>query len=94
MIDQKSGNIINIASVVGQRGLYHSYDLALPYCCSKGGVIQLTKALAAEVASRLAEDVNARSRLSTSARILVDGQGSARVAAVIAGMARHGVHAR
>ena len=48
MIEQKSGNIINIASVVGQRGLFHPYDLALPYCCSKGGVIQLTKALAAE----------------------------------------------
>jgi NAD(P)-dependent dehydrogenase (short-subunit alcohol dehydrogenase family) len=48
MIAQKGGNIINIASVVGQRGLYHPYDLALPYCCSKGGVIQLTKALAAE----------------------------------------------
>jgi len=48
MIQQKSGNIINIASVVGQRGLFHPYDLALPYCCSKGGVIQLTKALAAE----------------------------------------------
>jgi NAD(P)-dependent dehydrogenase (short-subunit alcohol dehydrogenase family) len=48
MIAQQSGNIINIASVVGQRGLFHPYDLALPYCCSKGGVIQLTKALAAE----------------------------------------------
>jgi NAD(P)-dependent dehydrogenase (short-subunit alcohol dehydrogenase family) len=48
MIEQQSGNIINIASIVGQRGLYHPHDLALPYCCSKGGVIQLTKALAAE----------------------------------------------
>lgn len=48
MIEQKSGNIINIASVVGQRGLFHPYDLSLPYCCSKGGVVQLTKALAAE----------------------------------------------
>ena len=48
MIKQKRGNIINIASVVGQRGLAHPYDLAVAYCCSKGGVIQLTKALAAE----------------------------------------------
>ncbi|MBD3307553.1 glucose 1-dehydrogenase [candidate division KSB3 bacterium] len=48
MIEQQSGNIINIASVVGQRGLFHPYDLALPYCCSKGGVVQLTRALAAE----------------------------------------------
>jgi len=31
MIQQKSGNIINIASAVGQRGLFHPYDLALPY---------------------------------------------------------------
>jgi NAD(P)-dependent dehydrogenase (short-subunit alcohol dehydrogenase family) len=48
MIKQKRGSILNIASVVGQRGLSHSYDLAVSYCCSKGGLIQLTKALAAE----------------------------------------------
>ncbi len=59
-----------------------------------GAVVAVDVASAAEVAARLADDVNTRSRLATSARVLVDGQGSARVAAVIAGMARHGVHAR
>lgn len=48
MIKQKKGKIINIASVVGQRGLFHPLDLALSYCASKGGVVQLTRALAAE----------------------------------------------
>jgi NAD(P)-dependent dehydrogenase (short-subunit alcohol dehydrogenase family) len=48
MIRQNGGAIINIASVVGQRGLLHRHDLAVAYCCSKGGLIQLTKALAAE----------------------------------------------
>lgn len=48
MIEQGFGNIINIASVVGQRGLYHPHDFSVAYCCSKGGVIQLTKALAVE----------------------------------------------
>jgi gluconate 5-dehydrogenase len=47
-IKQSKGSIINIASVVGQRGLFHPLDLASPYCVSKGGVIQLTRALAAE----------------------------------------------
>jgi len=51
MTEQGYGNIINIASVVGQRGLYHPHDYSVAYCCSKGGVIQLTKALAAEWAS-------------------------------------------
>ena len=44
MIRQKSGNIINIASVAGQFG----FPMAAAYDCSKGGVILLTKALAAE----------------------------------------------
>ncbi len=44
MIKQKSGSIINIASVAGQFG----FPLASAYDCSKGGVILLTKALAAE----------------------------------------------
>ncbi len=48
MIRQKHGAIVNIASVVGQRGLLHRHDLAVAYCCSKGGLIQLTRALAAE----------------------------------------------
>ncbi|MCE9499492.1 MAG: SDR family oxidoreductase [Leptospira sp.] len=38
------GNIINIASVLGLRG----YSLSSVYCGTKGAVIQLTKALAAE----------------------------------------------
>jgi len=48
MIKQRKGKIINIASVVGQRGLFHPLDLASSYCASKGGVIQLTRSLAAE----------------------------------------------
>jgi len=48
MIKQREGSIINIASVVGQWGLFHPLDLASSYCASKGGVIQLTRALAAE----------------------------------------------
>ena len=48
MIKQKGGKIINIASVVGQKGLFHPADLACSYCASKGGVIQLTRALSAE----------------------------------------------
>ena len=48
MIEQRYGKIINIASVVGQRGLFHPLDYATSYCASKGGVIQLTRTLAAE----------------------------------------------
>jgi len=44
MIEQKSGKIINIASVLGLIG-----DLRLvSYCAAKGGVLQMTKALAVE----------------------------------------------
>jgi spore coat polysaccharide biosynthesis predicted glycosyltransferase SpsG len=67
---------------------------ALAGAAHVGAVVAVDVGSAADVAARLARDVDARSRLSTSARVLVDGQGSARVAAVIAGMARHGVHAR
>jgi UDP-2,4-diacetamido-2,4,6-trideoxy-beta-L-altropyranose hydrolase len=67
---------------------------ALAGAAHVGAVMAVDVSSAADVAARLADDVNARSRLSTSARVLVDGQGAARVAAVIAGMARHGVHAR
>jgi 3-oxoacyl-[acyl-carrier protein] reductase len=46
MIEQKSGNIINIASTAGQRGeAFHSH-----YAASKGAVISLTKSLATELA--------------------------------------------
>jgi spore coat polysaccharide biosynthesis predicted glycosyltransferase SpsG len=49
---------------------------------------------AAQVTRALAHDRADRQRLSEAAQILIDGQGSARVAAIIAGMARQGVHAR
>jgi len=41
---QKKGKIINVASILGQIGISNT----LPYCASKGGVIQITKALAIE----------------------------------------------
>lgn len=44
MIKQKRGKIINIASILGVVGDRQ----VLPYCVSKGGVIQMTKALALE----------------------------------------------
>ncbi len=59
-----------------------------------GAVFAVDVSSASDVAARLVADVDARRRLATSARVLVDGQGAARVAAVIAGMARHGVHSR
>lgn len=67
---------------------------ALAGAAQVGAVVAVDVASAAEVTARLARDVGARRRFANSARVLVDGQGSARVAAVIAGMARHGVHAR
>lgn len=44
MVQQKSGKIINIASVAGVRGR----PFLGAYCASKGGVIQLTKVMALE----------------------------------------------
>jgi gluconate 5-dehydrogenase len=44
MITQKSGKIVNIASILGLVG----DKQVLPYCVAKGGVIQMTKALALE----------------------------------------------
>ncbi|MBC8228432.1 SDR family NAD(P)-dependent oxidoreductase, partial [bacterium] len=44
MIDQKSGNIINISSQAGVVGLLNH----AAYCASKGGVNLLTKVLALE----------------------------------------------
>jgi len=44
MIKQKSGNIINIASIAGIGG----YSQAVAYNASKAGVISLTKTLAVE----------------------------------------------
>ncbi len=46
MIEQKSGNIINVSSTAGQRGEpFHAH-----YAASKGALISLTKSLAAELA--------------------------------------------
>lgn len=44
MVEQKSGNIINIASVAGKS----SSSRMVPYMASKSGVIHMTKALALE----------------------------------------------
>lgn len=44
MINQKSGKIINIASILG---LVADKEV-LPYCVAKGGVLQMTRALALE----------------------------------------------
>ncbi|MDR7868225.1 MAG: glucose 1-dehydrogenase [Sporomusaceae bacterium] len=44
MIKQKSGKIINIASILGLIGL----PMLAPYAASKGGIVQLTKVLALE----------------------------------------------
>ncbi len=44
MIRQKSGKIINVSSIMGLVG----DKQVLPYCVAKGGVIQMTKALALE----------------------------------------------
>jgi NAD(P)-dependent dehydrogenase (short-subunit alcohol dehydrogenase family) len=46
MIQQRTGRIINIASVAGLRGLGYSAH----YCAAKHGVIGLTRALAVELA--------------------------------------------
>lgn len=42
MVERKQGKVINIASGFGLRGLRYEYT----YCTGKGGMIQLTKALA------------------------------------------------
>lgn len=44
MISQKSGKIVNVASIMGLVGDRQ----ILPYCVAKGGVIQMTKALSLE----------------------------------------------
>ncbi|NIA08075.1 MAG: SDR family NAD(P)-dependent oxidoreductase, partial [Actinobacteria bacterium] len=47
MISQRSGKIINIASVMALVGS-PDYQTIVPYCASKGGLAQLTKAFATE----------------------------------------------
>jgi NAD(P)-dependent dehydrogenase (short-subunit alcohol dehydrogenase family) len=46
MVDQKSGRIINISSIVGQTG----FAMVLPYVASKFAVTGMTHSLAAELA--------------------------------------------
>jgi 3-oxoacyl-[acyl-carrier protein] reductase len=46
MLEQKSGIIINNASTAGLR----PWGSSLPYCCSKAGLIMLTKCLAVALA--------------------------------------------
>jgi len=44
MIERKNGKIINMASILGTVAL----PMQLPYACSKGGVVQMTKIMALE----------------------------------------------
>jgi NAD(P)-dependent dehydrogenase (short-subunit alcohol dehydrogenase family) len=44
MIEQRSGAIVNLASIGGLVAL----PMSLPYCASKGGVVQITRTLAVE----------------------------------------------
>ncbi len=46
MKKKKYGKLVFMASIAGT----HAFPNALPYCASKGGVVMITKALAAEIA--------------------------------------------
>ncbi len=48
MIPRKTGRVINIASVAGLKGHHHSGTPTIAYNTSKGAVVMLTRALAAE----------------------------------------------
>ena len=48
MIKQKYGRIINIASLAGLVGNNLERELGIPYYAAKGGVVNMTRALAAE----------------------------------------------
>lgn len=48
MLEQRSGSIINIASI----GSFNAYPLASAYLASKGGVLQITRAMALEWRNR------------------------------------------
>jgi NAD(P)-dependent dehydrogenase (short-subunit alcohol dehydrogenase family) len=50
MLEQGSGSIINVASVLGMIGSWRIPDAA--YCASKGGVVNLTRELGAQWARR------------------------------------------
>ncbi len=69
-------------------------DRSLHGAAQVGAVRAADVESAALVTRALVHDRAGRQRLSEAAQTLIDGQGSARVAAIIAGMARHGVHAR
>jgi 2-deoxy-D-gluconate 3-dehydrogenase len=47
-LENRPGKIINIGSVTSFKGMYN----VSPYACSKGGVLQMTKAFSNELASR------------------------------------------
>ena len=48
MLPRKSGRIVNIASIAGLKGHHHSGTPTIAYNASKGAVVMLTRALAAE----------------------------------------------
>ena len=64
---ETGGNIVNIASNAGVQGLPYS----AVYCASKGGVVQLTKALAIEFIKSLR--VNAIAPAGTNTNLFVGG---------------------
>jgi spore coat polysaccharide biosynthesis predicted glycosyltransferase SpsG len=69
-------------------------DRSLRGAAQVGAVRAADVESAARVTRALVHDRADRQRLAEAAQTLIDGQGSARVAAIIAGMARQGVHAR
>jgi gluconate 5-dehydrogenase len=52
MLKRKTGNIINVASVAGLRGSMESGQHIVGYVAAKGGLIALTRELAAKWARR------------------------------------------
>jgi meso-butanediol dehydrogenase/(S,S)-butanediol dehydrogenase/diacetyl reductase len=64
---ERGGNIVNIASNAGLQGLPYS----AVYCASKGGVVQLTKALAIEFVKTLR--VNAIAPAGTNTNLFLGG---------------------
>jgi len=68
MIEQKSGKIINIASLGGKRG---SSNAGVDYCASKGGIMALTRQLAFQV-SKYNINVNAVAPSTTETELIKD----------------------
>jgi len=75
-------------------GIVDGQERSLLGAARLGAVVATDVEHAAGAAVALANDATERSRLSDAARALIDGQGSARAAAAIAGIARQGVQAR